>query len=195
MRRLMLIPIILILAFGASACELGNTSEDSGAQKSESKARQSSYEQLVSAQPAKTMKYSPSRETINFWIDTWGTEGKLSFVYLMAGNGQIVGYYVLKGLPVSYCAALTPNYDKVDLDLGADRGEAIVSAPGVDGVYYSGGQCNQYFGIDATTGAYVEWSIGGSLNYLLFSEPIPVEAEPLGFTTIDNPEVQKALNN
>jgi hypothetical protein len=168
----------------AAACS--GDDKKASPQERESKTRQGGYEELAARQPAKTMKYSPSRETINYWIETWNKPGKLSFVYLMAGNGQFVGYYVLKGLPVSYCAALTPNYEFRNRDTGDFHGDILVPAPGVDGVYYSGGQCNQYYGVDATTGAYIEFSIGGSLNYLLFDQPLPVEVAPLGFTKIED---------
>lgn len=164
----------------ASTCDGGEPE----AQQQEAQSRQHAYEQLVANQPGESMNYSPTRETINFWIDTWDQEGKLSYVYLMAANGQIIGYHVLKGLPVSYCALLKPSYDFVNPE-GDDNNELFrVPAPSSDGVYYSGGQCGQYYGVDATTDAYVEFSIGGSLNYLLFDEPLPVDAEPLGFTRV-----------
>ena len=128
------------------------------------------------------MGYSPSRDTINFWIDTWGkTPGKLSYVYLLASNGQMIGYYVFRGLPVSYCAALTPTYDLVR------RESTIVSVPaaGVDGVYYSGGQCSAYYGRDASTNSYLEYTVGQGISALIYERPLPrQDVEPLGFTTI-----------
>lgn len=35
------------------------------------------------------MKYSPTRETINKWIETWDKPGKLSYVYLQNANGEV----------------------------------------------------------------------------------------------------------
>lgn len=177
--------IMLALVLGLVACE----EETPTAQQEEGERRQGSYDALIERQPGQSMDYSPTRETINFWVETWQEEGKLSFVYLMAGNGQIIGYYVLEGLPVSYCAMLTPNYEQIGTpNDGSNARNVVVDAPGIDGAYYSGGQCNQYYGRDATTGAYIEFSIGGSLNYLLFDEPIEADVEPLGHTTIDDVE-------
>lgn len=179
--------IIAILAalLALTACDPGQPTS----QEEEGERRQRSYDTLIERQPGETMEYSPTRETINFWVSTWEQEGKLSFVYLMAGNGQIVGYYVLEGLPVSYCAMLTPNYELIDTPSdGSSARDVLVNAPGIDGAYYSGGQCNQYYGRDATTGAYVEFSIGGSLNYLLFDEPLEADVEPLGFTSVEDVE-------
>src|SRR5690606_40706282 len=97
-------------------------------------------------QPAHVMKYSPTRETISKWGKTWEKEGKLSYVYLLNSMGDTVGYYVLKGLPVSYCASLTPTWDFTRQDGKYHQ----VPAPGIDQEYYgnSGGLCSTYYGFD-----------------------------------------------
>lgn len=171
--KLAAIPV-LALALMASSCD--NQPE---AQQNEQEAQQGSYEALVAGQPAQKMNYSPTRETINGWVETWNEPGKLAFVYLTNADGVPYGYYVLSGPPVSMCAALTPTYRMVYYNGGA----SVVPAPSVDGVYYSGGQCNQYYGFDATTGDYLEWSLGFGANYLLYESPMPWQnLEQLGFT-------------
>jgi hypothetical protein len=168
--------IMGLLVLLGTAC----TSENDTA-KTERNVRASGYARLAAQQPAHTMDYSPSRDTINFWIDTWGKPNKLSYVYLLASNGQMIGYYVFKGLPVSYCAALTPTYDIYR------RNDALLSlpAPGVDGVYYSGGQCTAYYGKDATTNSYIEYTTGQGISALVYERPLPrQDVEPLGFTVI-----------
>lgn len=173
---LTLMACAVLLGLGMAAC----TSENDTA-KNERSVRSHGYAQLAAQQPAHTMRYSPSRDTINFWIDTWGKPGKLSYVYLLAANGQMIGYYVFKGLPVSYCAALTPTYDLYK----SDNGNLVLPAPGVDGVYYSGGQCNAYYGKDATTDSYIEYTVGEGISALVYERPLPrQDVEPLGFTKI-----------
>lgn len=170
----------IILAVALTACSESRTAE-------ERERQNANYEQLNSSQPAGAMDYSPTRETVNFWIDTWGQEGKLSYVYLLSGDGEYIGYYVFKGLPVSYCAMLTPPYT---WDKRKDSSDySIVDAPGMDGVYYTGeGACDTYYGIDASTGSYVEYTAGMGINVLLYDQPLPlpegVEPPPLGFTEI-----------
>jgi hypothetical protein len=167
------------LVLGISACE-----DQSDAQQQETNRQQSSYDQLTAKQPAKTMKYSPTRETINFWIETWDEPNKLAYVYLQASNGQLVGYYIFKGLPVSYCAQQTPTYRIID------RLNTVfqVPAPAMDGVYYSGGgSCNTYYGMDASTDSYMEYTVGTGINALIYEQPLPrQDVEPLGFTTTDD---------
>lgn len=149
------------------------------------KARDASYDQMQAAQPAATMDYSPTRETINFWVETWSEPGKLSYIYLQNIEGDINGYYVLEGLPVSMCAQISPSYEIVHRN---NSGKAVVPAPANDGVYYGEGDCNRYYGKDATTGSYIEYTAGMGNNPLLFSEPMPhvnhQELNALGDTEI-----------
>lgn len=182
MHRRLAIILAAIFAIGLlAAC--GEVERD--AQKKESDRRQGSYEQLSSNQPAESMSYSPTRNTINGWIETWDEPGKLSYVYLLASNGQLIGYYIFEGLPVSICTALTPNYDI----RSHEYGNVVVPAPGVDGVYYGGGECSAYYGFDATTGSYIEYTIGNGISHLVFEEPMPrQDVEPLGFAIIGEVE-------
>lgn len=186
--------IILLFAIGALAFILAGCDSNHGegtAQKKEQATQQSNYNRLVATEPAHTMNSSPTRATINDWIDTWSKPGKLSYVYLQNSSGQITGYYVLKGLPVSYCTSLTPNYKIVVPEITGDNNVPLeVPAPAIDGVYYSGGECNTYYGFDATTGAYVEYTAGLGINVLLYDQPLPPQklgdAIPLGPTNVSN---------
>lgn len=161
-RRAAVIATGLAAALALTACT--DTASDK-----EAKSRDGSYQALVNAEPAHHMSYSPTRATINGWIDTWGKKGAVSYVYLQNADGKLLGYYVLKGLPVSYCAALTPT-QKINYD---DQGNVVTNAPSVDGVYYSGGQCDTYYGFDAETGAYIEYTVGLGINVLLYNQPLP----------------------
>lgn len=169
---------ILCFAFLSAGC----LEDPNATANSERKIRKGGYERLAAAQPASTMNYSPTRETINFWIKTWDKPGKLAYVYLIAANGEPIGYYVFRGPPVSMCAALTPTYDLHD----SSNGNLMLPAPGVDGVYYSGGQCSAYYGRDATSNSYVEYTVGQGISALIYDRPLPRQdmGRPLGFTTL-----------
>jgi hypothetical protein len=181
LKRLITALLLVLMVFfiaGWEGCE--PTPE---AIKKEQNNQGNNYTSLQDKQPAQQMDYSPTRDGLNNWMETWGEEGKISYVYLIASNGQKVGYYVFKGLPVSYCASLTPP-DRIESNGG--NPDLIMKAPSMDGVYYSGSQCNQYFGYDATTGSYIEFSVGSGLNFFVTEDPLPVQdVEPLGFTTIE----------
>lgn len=184
LNRIATIALSLIASVGLlSAC--GSDSGGKG-QASDSKRQQSNYDRLVSQEPAHSMGYSPTRRTINFWIDTWSKPGKLAYVYLQNANGDLIGYYVLAGPPVSMCTSLTPNYKLKGEGGGDSSSEIVLPAPGMDGVYYSGGECNTYYGEDATTHAYIEYTAGLGINVLLYDQPLPnhPNVQPLGPTKI-----------
>lgn len=172
MKRILVLAAALIgVVIFASAC----TSSGGGGngQASETKRQQSNYDRLVAHDPAHTMQVSPTRNTINRWIDTWGKDpNKLAYVYFENSSGQYTGYYVLKGLPVSYCTSLTPtqhvNYDNGD----GGGGDVVLNNPSIDGVFYSGSECNTYYGFTADTGAYIEYTAGLGINVLIYDQPL-----------------------
>lgn len=161
--------MVAMLGLGAVACE--DEPDKSGVSR-EDASRTRNQNDLIAKQPAHKVKHSPGRDTKNAWIDTWGQEqGKLAYVYIQNGNGQY-GYFVFVGPPVSYCTSLVPPYTKTGIDVyQSGQQQAIVPAPGMDGLYSSSSNCNVYYGIDAVSGKYVEFSIGMNQSYILFSEP------------------------
>ncbi len=143
------------------------------------------YDKLVANQPAHSMDFSPTRATKNFWIDTWGKNpGKLSYVYLQSADGKLLGYYVLEGLPVNYCTSLVPTYEINS----SENGKVVVPRPSMDGTWSSGsGGCNAYYGKDATSGAYIEYTAGLGINVLLYDAPLArQDVQPLGNTRIED---------
>lgn len=178
-RKLVAIILAVVSMLIIAGCE-----HQPSAEQKERKSQGTNYTGLQAKQPAESMDFSPTRSGLNQWMETWEEPGKISYVYLIASNGQKVGYYVFKGLPVSYCASLTPPDQQVENRF--DSGTQVMQAPSMDGVYYSGSQCNQYFGFDATTGSYIEFSIGSGINFFVTEQPLPLQdVDPLGFTTVE----------
>lgn len=160
----------------------------------ENKVQDDSYNALVKAEPAHVMTNPTTRETINFWIDTWNKPGALSYNYLATAEGgtyEVLGYYILKGLPVSYCTSLTPSYDLIDVNGDGDGvADFEVDATGVDGVYYGEGGCDRYYGEDATTGQYVEYTVPMNMQVRTSNQPLDnvQGAVPLGPSDVGDVE-------
>ncbi|MFF2653125.1 hypothetical protein [Streptomyces sp. NPDC058045] len=156
---------------------------DNSSQAKENNTKQKNYDRLVANQPAGYMDYSPTRESINQWVKTWGKRGKLSYVYIQNAKGEY-GYFVMKGLPVPSCKMLTPT-EKVD---SSSEGKVVVAQPGMDGAYSTGSNCNTYYGFDATTGAYMEFTVGTNQSFFLFDKPMSMpeyaSAKQLGPTSV-----------
>jgi hypothetical protein len=178
---------LVALPFSLTACG-GDSHAPPAAQKQEDQSREDTYTKLIATQPVHSMPYSPTRATKNFWIDTWGSKGKVAYVYLRDSQSNVFGYYVLDGLPVSYCTSIIPPYRVETFDGGTDGATVplLVPGPSVDGTYASSSNCSEFYGKDAVTGAYVEYSVGLGINQQISDQPLPQygDAQPLGPGTI-----------
>ncbi len=192
MRKALTLLVAMILA----ALVIGGCSSppSSTATERDQRKQEQNAEGLAQVQPAEGMQWSPSRETANRWARTWGEEGKLAYIYLFDSEGGQVGYYIMEGLPVSYCASLTPPQKIVDVDkvVGGSSVDALaMPAPAMDGMYYGAANCQQMYGFDAVSGAYLEFTGGGSFNYLLSDQPMTrIDTKPLGDATVEEVENQ-----
>lgn len=189
-RIVRLIFLLTLLAFALAACGSDNEVADDTTREDAAEDKTLSVNQVIENQPTEDMAFSPTRETINFWMETWGQPGKLSYVYLLTETGFATGYYVLEGLPVSYCVSNDPSYEKIKLGTSNGSGrvvnETVVQAPGMDGAYYGGCNTTVYYGKDAATGAYVEFSVGVGQNMRLYDQPVSApNVPPQGYTIIN----------
>lgn len=164
MRKLLIgLALMLISVVVLTACE------ESEAEKSEKGVQDGNYERLVKMEPAKEVTNPKTRETVNFFTETWNEKDQLAYVYLQNSDGDMIGYYALDGPPVSMCTALTPP----DRLAGSGYHDSTLrQAPGIDGVFRSAEDCSRYYGKDATSGAYIEFTVGMGINMLLYTEPL-----------------------
>lgn len=170
---------VIMVALGAGSCD-----EKPSPAKTESDAREDAYNQIVKNQPRVDGKYSPAREAINRWKETWMQGPRLAYVYLMASNGQIVGYFILDAPPTSYCTRITRPYDWEDIPGDGDSAKVQVPAPADDAVWYTGdGSCDVYYGYEAVTSTYREWAVNGALTHFVTTQPLDIpNVQPLGIT-------------
>lgn len=182
--------VVSVAVLGSMASTCGSEEDTKSSRAKESDKVSNNYDRLVANQPAHEGDYSPTRETKNFWIDTWmKNPKKLSYVYIQNGSGDF-GYFVLQGLPVSYCVSLLPPETYKRYDMGEDGSAGLLlKSPSMDGTYSSGSNCNTMYGKDAVTGAYVEFSVGTNQSYFLYDKPLSLpqykDAKPLGPSTIE----------
>lgn len=77
LRKTLFAVVAVILAFFLAGCEpMEGTS-----QQQEAENRQVGYDTLTERQPNVAMNYSPTRETINYWVETWDEPVKCSCDY------------------------------------------------------------------------------------------------------------------
>lgn len=151
----------LLIIMGQSSCE------------SRSRADRDRQEQIVdrarSQNPIPDLQHSQTYDSVVKWLRRWDSPDKVSYVYILADNGQIIGYYVAQGRPVSTCTFLTNPQTEY-----GSSGRVALPAPALDGTYY--GNCGEssVFFFTAETDAFIE--VGG-LNYFVTDQPLGIEAQ------------------
>jgi len=171
------------LATTGESC--GGGDEESATEK-DTQVRQDATDAKVENQPYRDGPWSPNLETSNFYADTWYHEqGKLAYTYVFSLTGEAFGYYITVGPMLTNCATANQPYKKESIDTGDFTGETIVPERGSDGLYYSGGQCDTYYGRDAISGAYVEFT---DLSFSTSDQPLPAfsNAKAIGPTSIED---------
>lgn len=161
MRRLaVVITLLLLVLVGCS-----EENPDAGRQ-------DNVLEQVRNQRPIPEVQYSQTYDTIVKWMERWNVQNKVSYVYLMADNGQMIGYYVAQGRPVSTCTFLTSPVKTV-----GSNSRTVVPAPALDGVYYGNcGESSHYF-FTADTDAFIE--IGGGMKFFVTDQPLAINVEEL----------------
>ena len=164
MKKLIVAVSIMVSTLFLAGCEEESTRQ-SGVREQEgimSKAIQSS--------PTYVPNNFLTRRAVNKWMERMDVPDKTFYIYLMGNNGNHIGYYVGQTRPICSSTLLTPP----DRNLRRD-GQAVVSAPSLDGVY-AGGECSSYFFFDAETDAYIE--IQG-LNFFVSDMPLNLDVQAI----------------
>lgn len=170
----------IALSAGAASCMGPSTADQAREQRNDGIAK------LRANHPVQAMDgYSPTLTNVNRWADTWDEEGKVAYVYMQRRDGAFAGYYVFDGLPVNYCVSGSPTYD-FERHFGA---EFLVDAPALDGAYYGGCNSDRYYGFDAVTGMYMEYTDGSVLTATVVDQPLSLDEQPFAYgSTIEDVE-------
>lgn len=173
--------IYLLCGMFLSAALLGNTGCDGqpSARATNMAAQESLMTRATAAVPVPRVSNFLSREAVAKQVTRLDEKGKLFYIYLMADNGQQVGYFVAYTRPVSTCSLLTPP-DDVWKDLGSGSTSQALKAPGLGGTYSPGGCGTNYFFFDSTTDAYIEF---GDFKYFISDQPLGLKSEPIKVVT------------
>ena len=164
------------LAGTLAACS-DETSSEQKAQESRSKG----MENLRAKQKPVTMEWSPILDSVDRRNKTWEKKGKVSYIYMQRQDGSFAGYYVMDGLPVSYCTSGAPTFNWQDIPNDGASTQQQVPAPAGDGAYYTGCDANRYYGFDALTGQYLEYTDGMVLTAVLSDQPLELDKQPRPF--------------
>lgn len=163
--------VMSLFAIGVTGCKADN--DDS--QKQGAKVQEDIMRNAQNSIPTYQPQHFLTRKAVTKWMKRMDTPSKTFYIYLLADNGQKIGYYVGQTRPISACTLLTPSKRLVEGEWGSGYGDFVMPAPSLDGVYGSSG-CDSYFFFDATTDAYVE--IKG-MNFFVSDQPLNIDVEPI----------------
>lgn len=172
-KKLLLIPLVAIIAIGVSACDI-QTVPSEQAQVS------ANQKKLAVAVPIPELSNSLERINISKRLQTFDNPNKISYIYLVS-NGKVLTFYTIKGKITSGNKRLTKQNVSVDsygtvadvgnVNLYDTSGAYQVEQPELDGTY---GSSAPYIFFWTTDGAYVQWSG----EYMLVDQPLKLSTQP-----------------
>ena len=124
-----------------------------------------------------------ARKNLAEFMSRQDEAGKIWYVYERAPmTGEILGFYQSSSYPQSVCTFMTPPEEmkKVNVDHGQYTGNMAVPATAIalDGVYYKGGDCPDFF-FDYNTGAMVV--LDSDAVTFAVDQPLDVDAPNYSF--------------
>ena len=131
-----------------------------------------------------------ARKNLAEFMSRQDEAGKIWYVYERAPmTGEILGFYQSSSYPQSVCTFMTPPEEmkKVNVDHGQYTGNMAVPATAIalDGVYYKGGDCPDFF-FDYNTGAMVV--LDSDAVTIAVDQPLDVQAPSFSFVVQETEE-------
>lgn len=173
MRRLIAAAtIILAVAFGVTGCT-GDPPASIDAQANE---RFDALDKASRLYPVPKLENYPLRQALVEFTERQD-EIKPWYVYLLGMDGNAIGYYVAKTVPINSCNFLSSTEK---LWQGTEGRSQIFTAPSLDGIYYGGGGtqagCDSWFFFDEATNALIQ--IRG-VNFFAVDQQLVLDAKPI----------------
>lgn len=173
--RKLIYGLCALLLTGALLGNTGCNQSPPTARDANANAQKSLMNRATATVPVPQVSNFLSREAVAKQVKRLDERGKLFYIYLLADNGQQLGYYVSNTRPVPTCSLLTPPDDLwIDYDNGGNMSQ-LMKAPGLGGTY-PGGDCRSVFFFDAQTDTYIEIS---DTKYFVSDQPLSLKSDPI----------------
>ncbi len=129
-------------------------------------------QQAIHLKTTKPPALNRSQERANLIrrLETFNTDSKVSFIYLVS-YGKVMAFYTVKGKVSSVNSLLTTPEQVVKRYYGGGSRGFVTASPDLDGSYGSNGDAVFFF---TTDGTYVEWSG----EYMLCDKPLKLSTPP-----------------
>lgn len=177
------IALVALTVFGLvlAGCQDEVSSAAQQADKANRAAQQDVKARATAAVPVPPITNFQARENLAEFMRRVDEKGKVWYVYERARNtGEILGFYLSSSYPQSVCTFMTPP-EQVKEEKVYGRGSnpvSITTAIALDGVYYKGGDCPDFF-FDYTTGAMVV--LDADAVTIAVDKPLDIKAPKITF--------------
>lgn len=178
MRVIATIAIVIGLGVMFAGCSSSVSSKpDAGKQRKEAvETRAATYERAVKAVPVPRTVNFPLRQALAEMTVRQDAINHPWYVYILGQNGNIIGYYVAKTVPINACDFLSSTEDVYN----SQDGNLKMTAPSLDGIFYGGsgssGGCDAWVFFDSATNALIQ--IRG-VSFFSSDQPLKVAADPI----------------
>lgn len=126
--------------------------------------------------PTPTPQNFPLRRALAEFTDRQDLVNHPWYIYLLGQNGNTIGYYVAKTVPINACDFLSSTQQVHN----SDQGSTVLTAPSLDGIYYGGSGaasgCDSWFFFDYSSNALIQ--IRG-VNWYSADKPLAIDAQPI----------------
>lgn len=137
-------------------------------------AAKQSQENAMTSVEIPTIRNYQERKTVAKWYKTWDTPSVMTYIYIVS-YGNVLGYYVCNGKPVSTQSYLIPE-DYTEWHSESGGGNVVRQAQDLDGTYGSNNAGIRFF---TASGVAVEWA-GSGASYLFSNAKLPLNVPELG---------------
>lgn len=183
MKKIILISSIVVASLALAGCKDTTQSAAERADQANKQAQNDIKARATQAVPVPHITNFQARKNIEEYLNRLDEPNKVWYVYERAPmTGEILGYYTSSSYPQSVCTFMTQPEEIEETRVGGGTGPnpvSVTTAMALDGVYYKGGSCPDFF-FDYNTGAMVV--LDSDAVTIAVDQPLDVGAPNFSFT-------------
>jgi hypothetical protein len=172
---------IALLSLALAGCGEMSTTAAEKADKANKQAQDDVKARATQSVPVPHISNFQARKNLVKFLNVLDEPGKVWYVYERAPmSGEILGYYTSSSYPQSVCTFMTQPEQIEEISVYGSGANPIstTTAMALDGVYYKGGSCPDFF-FDYNTGTTIVLDEGALAN--AYDQPLDMNVPNLGF--------------
>lgn len=170
----------IALTLSLAGCEESAQTAAEKADQANKQAQDDVKARATQAVPVPHITNFQARKNIEEYLNRLDEANKVWYVYERAPmTGEILGYYTSSSYPQSVCTFMTQPEEVLEKASSYGRSMVTTTSMALDGVYYKGGSCPDFF-FDYNTGAMIV--LDSDAVTIAVDQPLDVGAPNFSFT-------------